>query len=1001
MGKSPSFALVVLAVLVLAGCTRVSLHEGADWRSDYDATEVPANTGVSATSDSTRFYEGQKSVHVTYDQSSCSLGAGCLDGETSVARGIYRFGMLSRPDYEGYFGAAFYLPSDFYSKQTGYIELFRWDNVDTLGGSADKGAIAIFADHHARLVFGPADAGEGGVQVIGQPFDIPAGQWADIYVHQRLRGAAQPPANRAGINDVYLNGQRVVNGGDVQNSGGNGYDRLLFGLVHNDATQPLTNFDFWFDRAYASNEKPPPPSRPNVLFIVTDDQRADGTLRTDLMPQTLEWFRDGGPGIDGGTQFDNAYVTAPLCCPSRASIFTGRYAHNHGLLSNDETQSERLDQSTTLQKYLKDDGYTTGIYGKYLNAWRLPRNPPYFDQWGTYSENPYGATASNPAGTFPVNEDGTFKRLNEYTVDYVSRKAQEFLTNAATNPGQPWFLYLAVNAPHEPADPPVRYSESNLPRSQLPTPTLDNSRNETDLSDKPSFVRTHQDTRQIFDQINPSTGQVAEGLSTKVMRTLHSVDDLVRDVMDKLQQLGEDQNTLAVFTSDNGYMWREHGVASTEQYEDPQNPVLQPPGVGLSSKALPYVESAKVPLFLRWPSNPNVGKNYVDHRIAGNIDLAPTVMDAIGVKPSQPMDGTSLIGPKKRNRLLLEHVATSPSDNNWASTITSDYQYTEYYNADNVTPLLDGGNPVREYYNLRSDPYEMTNLLQDGNPANDPNVSALSAQLQRDRFCVGSECPPGDGAPSDHTDPVARITYPGDSTFVSGTVPVNVDAYDNIAVDHVTLTVDGNTMTDTTAPYDFSWTPTTNGQHTLTATAYDVNGRASAPSTATVNVDGMDIQTIADGDGRIEAGEKLVYTFPRPVDPGSLYPGWMALSPSDSRTVTVTVHGDNGPAPFIDDTISVTNPPSNPLGTIDLGDWDYVAGPGATSTFSSSLMTMPNTRTVQIELQGASVGATLTAAPHQPMQWTMGVIRDTFGAPFCTNAPCRVVQSGSPLAKAF
>jgi hypothetical protein len=64
-------------------------------------------------------------------------------------------------------------------------------------------------------------------------------------------------------------------------------------------------------------------------------------------------------------------------------------------------------------------------------------------------------------------------------------------------------------------------------------------------------------------------------------------------------------------------------------------------------------------------------------------------------------------------------------------------------------------------------------------------------------------------------------------------------------------------------------------------------------------------------------------------------------------------------------------------------------------------MTMPNTRTVQIELQGASVGATLTAAPHQPMQWTMGVIRDTFGAPFCTNAPCRVVQSGSPLAKAF
>jgi arylsulfatase A-like enzyme len=999
MGKSPTFALVVLAVLVLAGCTRVSLHEGADWTSDYDATDVPASSGVTAQSDSTRFYEGQKSVHVSYDQQSCSLGAGCLDGETEVARGIYKFGMRSRPDYEGYYGAAFYLPSDFYSKQTGYVELLRWDNVDSLGGSADKGAIAIFADHHARLVYGPADAGEAGVQVIGAPFDIPTGQWADIYVHQRLRAAAQPPTGHEGINDVYLNGQRVVNGGDVQNSAGNGYDRLLFGLVHNDATQPTTSFDFWFDRAYASNDKPPPPSRPNVLFIVTDDQRADGTLSSQVMPQTLKWFRDGAPGTDGGTQYDNAYVTAPLCCPSRSSIFTGDYAHNHGIRSNDETQSERLDQSTTLQKYLKDDGYTTGIYGKYLNAWRLPRNPPYFDTWGTFSENPYGATASNPSGSFGVNEDGTFNHRNEYTVDYVSRKAQDFLTNAAANPGQPWFLYLAVNAPHEPADPPARYSEANYPRSQLPNPAEDNSRNETDLSDKPPLVRNYTDTRQIFDQTNPGTGQVAEGLSTKEMRTLLSVDDLVRDVMGKLKALGEDQNTLAVFTSDNGYMWREHGVASSEQYENPQNPAPQPTGVGLSSKGHPYIESAKVPLFLRWPANPNVAKGFVDHRIAGNIDLAPTVMDAIGVKPSQPMDGIPLIGSKKRDRLLLEHIGGP--DNTWASTITSSYQYTEYYGPDNMSPLLDGGNPVREYYNLKADPYEMTNLLQDGNPGNDPNVSALSAQLQRDRFCVGAECPPGDGAPADHSDPVARITYPSNGSYVSGTVPINVDAYDNIAVDHVTLTADGNTMTDTAAPYNFSWTPSANGPDTLTATAYDVNGRVSATSTVTVNVDGIDVQTLSNGNGKIESGDKLIYTFPRPVDPGSLYPGWMALNPSDSRTVTVTVRGDSGAPPYIDDTIAVSNPPSNPLGTIDLGDWDYAGGPGANVSFTSSLMTMPNSRTVQIDLEGATVGATITHPPHTPMQWTMGVIRDTFGAPFCSTPPCRVLQSGSPPAISF
>jgi arylsulfatase A-like enzyme len=1004
MGKYPSIALAVLFVLVAAGCARQSLHEGADWRSDYTAAEVPANSGASAESDTTRFYEGQKSVHVAYDRGSCSLGPGCLDGETAVARGIYKFGMRSRPDYAGYFGAAFYLPSDFYSKQTGYVELLRWDNVDTLGDSADKGAIAIFADHRARLVRGPANAGEAGVQVIGGPFDIPTGQWADTYVHQLLRGASQPPPGDEGINEVYLNGQRVVNAGDVQNSEGNGYDRLLFGLVHNDATRPMTSFGFWFDRAYASNDRPPPPSRPNILFIVTDDQRSDGTLRSDVMPETLKWFRDGATGIDGGTQFDNAYVTSPLCCPSRSSIFSGLYAHNHGIRSNNETQSEHLDQQTTLQKYLKDDGYQTGIYGKYLNAWRLPRNPPYFDKWGTYEENPYGATADNPSGTFPVNQDGTMQSYNEYTVDYVDRKAQEFLQNAAADPTRPWFLYLAPNAPHEPASPPVRYSEANLPRSQLPDPPKDNSRNETDLSDKPPVVRTAQDTRQIFDQINPSTGQVAEGLSTKVARSLRSVDDLVRDVMEKLQALGEDQNTLAVFTSDNGYMWREHGVASSERYVDPQNPVPQPVGVGLSSKGHPYIEATKVPLFLRWPANPNVVKHFVDHRLVANIDLAPSVMDAIGVTPSQPMDGTSLIAPRAigsewRNRLLLEHIGAP--GNIWASTVTTDYQYVEYYNADGISPLLDGGNPVREYYDLNSDPYEMTNLLQDGNPANDPNVSALSEQLKRDRFCVGSECPPGNGAPSDHSDPIARITTPGDGTHVSGTVPVHVDAYDNIAVDHVTFTADGNTMTDSTAPYDFSWTPNGTGQDTITATAYDVYGRASSASTVTVNVDGFGIQTVSNSNGRIEAGEKLVYSFPRPVDPSTLYPGWMALTPSDSRTVTVTVQGDNGGPPFMDDTMSVASPPSNALGTIDLGDWNYAAGPGLIINFTSSIMTMPNSRTVQVELRGANVAATLRTPPHLPMQWTMGNVRDTFGAPLCSAAPCRVVQSGSPLATAF
>src|SRR5215218_2242572 len=106
MRKVPWIALAVLVMLVAAGCTRQSLNEGADWGSDYDVTDVPANSGASAAGDTTRFYEGSKSVKVTYDRDSCSLEAGCDDGETAVARGIYKFGKRSRPDYEGYFGAA-------------------------------------------------------------------------------------------------------------------------------------------------------------------------------------------------------------------------------------------------------------------------------------------------------------------------------------------------------------------------------------------------------------------------------------------------------------------------------------------------------------------------------------------------------------------------------------------------------------------------------------------------------------------------------------------------------------------------------------------------------------------------------------------------------------------------------------------------------------------------------------------------------------------------------
>jgi arylsulfatase A-like enzyme len=132
-------------------------------------------------------------------------------------------------------------------------------------------------------------------------------------------------------------------------------------------------------------------TRPNILIIVTDDQR--GNL--SAMPAVRKYM------VREGTRYTDGYVTTPLCCPSRASIFTGRYAHNHGVESNagpEESQSDPLDQETTIQSYLQGAGYRTAIFGKYLNSWPTTSTPPYFDEWAI-GDNRYRGGTLNIDGT--------------------------------------------------------------------------------------------------------------------------------------------------------------------------------------------------------------------------------------------------------------------------------------------------------------------------------------------------------------------------------------------------------------------------------------------------------------------------------------------------------------------------------------------------------------------------------------------------------------------------
>lgn len=427
--------------------------------------------------------------------------------------------------------------------------------------------------------------------------------------------------------------------------------------------------------------------RPNVLIILTDDQRV-GTM--DAMPATLRRF------AHQGTTFPHAFATTPLCCPSRSSIFTGRYAHNHAVQSNARHAPDSLDQETTVQRYLQDAGYRTALFGKYLNLWPVVDDPPHFDRWAIIS--PSHHSNGYYGGTW--NVEGTVHTIDRYSTDFIADEGVRFITGQEASDDQPWFLELAVYAPHLRAVPEPEYADAPVPRFHA-SPAL----RESDRSDKPPYVR----------RSTPAEIGGIRATRRKELRTLMSVDDLATRIFRTLGATDELDQTLAFFLSDNGFLWGEHG---------------------LRAKTHAYEPSIRIPFYMRWPGSVQAGS--VDERFVANIDIAPTILAAVGVPqdPATPMDGRSLLDPAwTRDRILtefwrLQRVET-PS---WVSLRTRTYHYIQYYRTD-------GSVAFREYYDLTQDPWELTNLLRDGDPGNDPALAPLEAQLAADRACAGVACP--------------------------------------------------------------------------------------------------------------------------------------------------------------------------------------------------------------------------------------------------------------------
>ena len=429
---------------------------------------------------------------------------------------------------------------------------------------------------------------------------------------------------------------------------------------------------------------PDPTRRPNVLIVVVDDQRATGgTLR--VMPRTRRWLGNAG------VRFTRAFSTTPLCCPARASIFSGRYAHNHGVWTN--LGRLRFDHSHTIQDYLDAAGYRTAIAGKFFNNWSWRKRPPHFDRWAVFDGGYYGAE---------FNVNGNIVPARGYSTAFIGRKSVDFLEAFEKRDGRPWMLYAAPYAPHAPFIARSKYVSAPVPRWRGNPAVF-----ERDRSDKHRYVRIRNETYATWRHNRKLQ-----------LRTLMSVDDMMAKIASRLRSLGEARNTLVFYLSDNGYMWADHG---------------------LFDKGAPYTPSIRIPMLMRWPGH--VGSERFDRRLVANVDIAPTVLDAAGIDPApgRPMDGRSLFEePWTRDRILTEY---RNNDNEWtpptwASLRSRDVQYVEYYD--------DGRRIFREYYDLSEDPWQLDNLLRDGRPGNDPSaweLMELSTSLGGARRCVGATCP--------------------------------------------------------------------------------------------------------------------------------------------------------------------------------------------------------------------------------------------------------------------
>jgi arylsulfatase A-like enzyme len=424
---------------------------------------------------------------------------------------------------------------------------------------------------------------------------------------------------------------------------------------------------------------------PNLLVIMTDDQPYYTVTRMKAVRELI--------GNRGMTFSPNAYVSTPICGPARATLLTGRYSHNTGLTRTAGAYEDLRTsdyESDTIATRLGRAGYRTYFGGKYTNGYDGGAVPPGWDDW-------FAMVESEPekAGSFLYHDGSGIRRYYRSVVnetDVLGADAERFVRDRSGS-SVPWFAYVCPHAPHSPYYPAPRHDDqsSATPPGGVP------SSGEKDLSDKPAWVRAEA----------PYTGSERRR-ATRVYRgklgEIQEVDDLVRRLMEALDQTGQQENTFVFFVTDNGYLLGEHG---------------------LHRKNLPYEEASRTPFIVR---GPDLRAGSRSDAVVSHVDLPTTLLDLAGA-PWADLDGRSLAPVFSsggwpsgwREEVLIEDLGRG-----WNMLRTPGWAYVEWDTGD------------KELYDMNNDRHQLHSLHARSDKAD--LMVGLSARLDALKACSGASC---------------------------------------------------------------------------------------------------------------------------------------------------------------------------------------------------------------------------------------------------------------------